>query len=337
MNRGVFGGFRLLAGSLLLLAALLSGCSAVTVQVTETAVEGEMKLDFEAVESAVRESVDDVVRTFAADGDLNGDGIDDAAVVFAVSGGGSGTFYSLAAVINQGGAAVHVSSALLLGDRIQLEALSIEEGVITVQMVAHGPQDPMCCPTQRVVRRYQLIEDDMRLLSEETVALPAGEDSAALTAEILRNATYQHGFPKAGQAQLQDGMYEEKIDSDSASVIYLALSDQIAIGDLDGDGVDDAAVVLAANGGGSGTYYSLAAVINQDGTPLHVASASLGDRILLEALDIAAGVITVRMVAHGPDDGLCCPTQRVVHRYQLLGNALQLLSLEELGAADDSE
>ena len=337
MDRGLFGGYRSLAVALLVLAALLGGCSTVTVQVTETTAEGETTLTFEAVDSAVRTSVDDVVQTIAADGDLNGDGIDDAAVVFAVSGGGSGTFYSLAAVINQGGAAVHVSSALLLGDRIQLETLTIAEGVITVQMVAHGPQDPLCCPTQRVVRRYQLIEDELTLLSEETIAPPAAEAPAELTDAALRNATYRSEFPKAGQAQLQDGTYEEKIDPDSASTIYLALSEQIAFGDLDGDGVDDAVAVLAASGGGSGTFYSLAAVVNRGGAPLHAASAALGDRIQLEALAIADGVITVRMVAHGPEDAMCCPTQKVVRRYQLIGDELRLLSLEEEGAAGESE
>jgi hypothetical protein len=36
----------------------------------------------------------------------------------------------------------------LLGDRIQINALSIENNKIVVDMITHGPEDPMCCPTQ---------------------------------------------------------------------------------------------------------------------------------------------------------------------------------------------
>ena len=36
---------------------------------------------------------------------------------------------------------------------------------------------------------------------------------APLTVDVLRNATYTSEFVKAGQAQLQDGMYEEQIGS----------------------------------------------------------------------------------------------------------------------------
>ena len=162
-----------------------------------------------------------------------------------------------------------------------------------------------------------------------------GETAEELTADALRNATYQHEFPKEGKAQLQDGKYEEAIEG-VASKIHIALTDSIAFGDLNGDGINDAAVVLEASGGGSGTFRSLEAVINEGGAPVHVASALLGDRIHLEALTIEEGVITVQMVTHKRSDGMCCPTLRVVQRYQLTEGALQLLSQEELGSNDDS-
>ena len=54
------------------------------------------------------------------------------------------------------------------------------------------------------------------------------------------------------------------------------MMDLVAFGDLDGDGIWDAAVVLEANGGGSGTFRSLEAVVNEDGAPVHVASRPAG-------------------------------------------------------------
>jgi hypothetical protein len=46
-----------------------------------------------------------------------------------------------------------------LGDRVQINSLVIEEGEIVVDMVTQGPDDPMCCPTQEVVKRYELQDE----------------------------------------------------------------------------------------------------------------------------------------------------------------------------------
>ena len=260
-------------------------------------------------------------------GDVNADTLDDAAVVLVASGGGSGSFYTLAIVINSLGNPFHFHSAAL-GDRIQIDSVEIEDYIITVRMVAHGEGDAMCCPTQAEVRRYNLGFGVLRLLERTT---PAGE----LTEDALRNATYQHEFPKDGQAQLQDGTYEEAIEG-SASKIHIAMMDLVAFGDLNGDGIWDAAVVLEANGGGSGTFRSLEAVINEDGAPVHVASALLGDRVKLEEIVIADQYIKVQMVTHGEGDGMCCPTLRVVQLYQLTEDGLELLHQEERGRVGDS-
>ena len=261
-------------------------------------------------------------------GDVNADTLDDAAVVLVASGGGSGSFYTLAIVINSLGNPFHFHSAAL-GDRIQIDSVEIEDYIITVRMVAHGEGDAMCCPTQAEVRRYNLGFGVLRLLERTT---PAGE----LTEDALRNATYQHEFPKDGQAQLQDGTYEEAIEG-SASKIHIAMMDLVAFGDLNGDGIWDAAVVLEASGGGSGTFRSLEAVVNEDGAPVHVASALLGDRVKLEEIVIADQYIKVQMVTHGEGDGMCCPTLRVVQLYQLTEDGLELRHQEERGSTDESE
>ena len=92
--------------------------------------------------------------------------------------------------------------------------------------------------------------------------------------------------------------------------------------DLNGDGAEDAAVVLATSGGGSGTFISLEAVLNDKGKPKHVASTLLGDRAQIKSVVIESGEITVNMVTHGPDDPMCCPTQEVTEQYKLQGDTL---------------
>jgi hypothetical protein len=90
-----------------------------------------------------------------ATGDLDGDGTPDAAVVLATDTGGSGVFMDLAAVVVVDGMPFNVAIALL-GDRAQINSLSIRDGEIVVDMITQGPNDPMCCPTLRVVETYEL-------------------------------------------------------------------------------------------------------------------------------------------------------------------------------------
>ena len=143
-----------------------------------------------------------------------------------------------------------------------------------------------------------------------------------LTVEQLKNAEYQSEFPASGKAKLTDGAYEEEIVPGSATKLIIELSDQYAIGDLNGDGTDDAVAILVADPGGSGTFYHLAAVINQNGTPKHTATEFLGDRVQLKSVSIESGEIAVEMTKHGPDDPMCCPTLEVTQKYKLEGDTL---------------
>ena len=93
-------------------------------------------------------------------GDLNNDGKPDAAVVLIIDTGGSGTFRELAVLRNRGGKPVHIASTLL-GDRIRVNSIAITSGAIVVDLIRHGSQDPMCCPTQKEFQKYILQEDTL--------------------------------------------------------------------------------------------------------------------------------------------------------------------------------
>ncbi len=433
-------------------------------------------------------------------GDLNGDGVDDAAVILIESSGGSGSFLYLAAVVNESGAPVNVATQFV-GDREQVQAISVEAGEITLEMVAHGPDDPMCCPTQEVTKVYQLQDDQLvevlvglegttwvlvsygdpsdpqavlegteitvvfdsaegrvsgsagcnsyfgsyevdegtitfgllgatlmaclepegvmeqeaayfaaldsvvtyhiqgdklemgdtdgalvlqftavseaaptevvdgeayvvqpgdwltkiarnfygdadayRVIVEATNAKAADDASFAiidnpslirvgqklwipaqpgsLTLEALRNAVYQGIYDEP--VQLTDGKYEgESFVPGGASRPTVTLYPEVyAFGDLNGDGVDDAAVILIESSGGSGSFLYLAAVLNEGGTPVNIATQFVGDREQVQAISIEAGEVTLEMVAHGPGDPMCCPTQEVTKRYRLQGDQL---------------
>ena len=113
-------------------------------------------VDSEYREPAAPGSAAEVLVRFEryARGDLNGDGVADAAVLLVTEpGGGSGTFYELGVVLNCLDRPAVVGTTLL-GDRVQVETLEIVDGEVIVELKAHGPDDPMCCPTSQVSRRY---------------------------------------------------------------------------------------------------------------------------------------------------------------------------------------
>jgi hypothetical protein len=92
---------------------------------------------------------------FSAAGDLNGDKINDAVAILAEDAGGSGTFYYLHAIYN-GGFYIYSIANAFIGDRVKIKGLKIEDGIIYVDMVRHKPEDPMCCPTDEVTRKFKL-------------------------------------------------------------------------------------------------------------------------------------------------------------------------------------
>jgi heat shock protein HslJ len=99
-------------------------------------------------------------------GDLDDDGLDDAVVVLVENSGGSGSFVYLAAVLNRDGNPENVATQFL-GDRGQVQSLSIAGGEITVNLATHGPDDPMCCPSQQEVQVYALQGNELVQLSTQ--------------------------------------------------------------------------------------------------------------------------------------------------------------------------
>lgn len=88
-------------------------------------------------------------------GDLNNDGKKDAVVIVTINGGGSGDFRELAIIVNQDGNPTYLVSKEL-GDRVIINSVSIQSGIITINMITHGPNDAMCCPTKEELIKYKL-------------------------------------------------------------------------------------------------------------------------------------------------------------------------------------
>lgn len=144
-------------------------------------------------------------------------------------------------------------------------------------------------------------------------------EKASLSREALANAEYLSEFASSGKARLKEGVYREKTKPGSAIEVVITMFDQYALGDLDGDGVEDAAVILIVQSGGSGTFYYLCAVLNEAGDPLNEATLFLGDRIRIRDLAIRDGRVEIDMVVQGRGDPMAKPTHEVHRAYKLSG------------------
>jgi hypothetical protein len=127
-------------------------------------------------------------------------------------------------------------------------------------------------------------------------------------------------------AQLSNGEYREPAASGSPGEVVVKLSDLSVTGDLDGDGVTDAAAILVSQTGTNDPVYNVVAVLDQNGTPAPVAGTVLGNRIEIKSAAIRSGIITINMLAHGPADPECCPGQEMTKIFRLQGNQLIELS-----------
>lgn len=96
----------------------------------------------------------------------SGDSVDAAAVLIG-SPGGTGTFIYLVVVLNDNGTPAP-AAAVLLGDRVAVRAIRVEDHRMIVGMRVRAANDPLALLTKEVTRTYSL--QDGRLVQEREVA-----------------------------------------------------------------------------------------------------------------------------------------------------------------------
>jgi hypothetical protein len=140
----------------------------------------------------------------------------------------------------------------------------------------------------------------------------------------VRNADYQLGFTDAPQTvQFTSGEFQQG-PAGSAEFVEIRVTDFIAMGDINGDGVNEAAAIVSENYGGSGVFVFLALYIAQADHAVYLTSVFIDDRPAVEDLRFENGEISLRVTTHDADDPFCCPTLRNERRYQLINNQLQM-------------
>lgn len=183
------------------------------------------------------------------------------------------------------------------------------------------------------VTTYQIVDNQLILTYAEgelvflpnpmfTAVSPIGEGD-------LSNAIYPGIYD--APVQLSEGVYEgEPLVPGGASRPTVNLqTDTIALGDMNGDGIDDGAAVLVENSGGSGSFVYLAVLLAQNENGEGV-TLLLGDRLRVESLTIEDGTVVLVAGTFAENDPLCCPSQRTRYTFALEDAGLVELSAEAL-------
>ncbi|PSU51387.1 hypothetical protein C9J12_00095 [Photobacterium frigidiphilum] len=168
----------------------------------------------------------------------------------------------------------------------------------------------------------------MQCQAIKQAAVNASGDAFSFSA--LKNTAYQ-GFESGAYRRvvLNNGLWVgEPYQPGGAIAPQVMLIDGIkATGDLNGDGEDEAVVLLNYAPGGTGQFLNLA-VMSKSGAQVsgkadNIATIFVGDRVRVRNLQIKNGKIVLGVVQVGPKDSICCPGEVAERVWQLNGTTLQ--------------
>lgn len=95
-----------------------------------------------------------------------------------------------------------------------------------------------------------------------------------------------------------------------ASESVFTLQEQVAEGDLDGDGDDDFVAHIVERSPGTGVFHMIVPVFDDGGHPVVGDLVTVGDRIVMDTISVKDGVIRVAVFDRAPDESFIAITRR---------------------------
>ena len=108
---------------------------------------------------------------------------------------------------------------------------------------------------------------------------------------------------------------------------------EYGVGDLNSDGQDDLAVLIAESGGGSGVFVSMLVFISRDGQAVQSGVVTIDDRPVIRSLSINEGAIQLEALVHNLNDNMAEPKLSINSTYRYLGGIPVLM--EKFSAYDN--
>ncbi len=153
----------------------------------------------------------------------------------------------------------------------------------------------------------------------QTSTLPTA--TPGLTTEMLKNSLVN--APEIQRSvQLTDGKFTENMADGSTLLVYL--NENVAFGDINNDGIDDAALLILESMGGTGIFYSITAFISGSMGFTQTNSLFIDDRAIIHSLIIENGEVILNANVHGINDPMVNPTVTMTKTYHLFNDGLSL-------------
>jgi heat shock protein HslJ len=142
----------------------------------------------------------------------------------------------------------------------------------------------------------------------------------------LKNATY-FGIEEQDPVTLKDGLWEGEpiAEGGSSRPRVQFLRDFHRLGDPEGDGVDEAGVVLTASAGGTGENSYVAVVGLRDGELKNLDTVLIGDRVQIRKAGVLENRLFLELLRAGPEDAMCCPGELAIVAWSLKNDKLEAM------------
>lgn len=115
--------------------------------------------------------------------------------------------------------------------------------------------------------------------------------------------------------KLSNGQVEVAEAPDSASKTIIKVFSSTPVGDMNGDGLEDFAVVLTKKSGGTGTFYYISFLLTLEGEHFGTNSILLGDRIAPQTIEKSDTAIVVNYAMRYPGDSFDVIPSLGISRY----------------------
>jgi hypothetical protein len=173
----------------------------------------------------------------------------------------------------------------------------------------------------------------LTILNGSAFPTPVQENAKNISYEIAAdplNATYSI---EGDTIRLQGGRSEIATTPHSAITKKTAVYGKTVYGDLNGDGNEDAAILLIHDPGGSGTFFYVAGALNIHGEFQGTNAVLLGDRITPRDLQIRNGVLITKYADRRPGEPMAATPSVHTSQYLILKDA-QLAGIAPLEEGD---
>lgn len=127
---------------------------------------------------------------------------------------------------------------------------------------------------------------------------------AIVTAGDYKNITYTI---EGTNITLVNGLATSPAAPGSATNVVTKYFGDNAVGDINGDGIDDVAFILTQDNGGSGTFYYVVAAIGNGRGYSGTNAVLLGDRIAPQSVEIRGGEVIANYADRAPGEPMTKP------------------------------